>query len=330
MQHKRLLAVVAAAVLAALAVTAFFLLRGRNASAVQPAAAPAPQPAQEVILAGRIQAAESVKVGVPVDGSIAAFHVEVGAEVSEGELLAEIRNEQTETARQMATLELERAQQRVSNLEGLIAAARLEASRAAADAARARSELDRSQRAYQRQRLLLSEGATPRIAFEKAEKEFKVIEAESKQLSEAAAHAEERVATLQRDLDAARKLVEGSAAELEATKARIEAGQVLAPVDGIVAARRGQPGDQVNPSIEDLFVIATELSHLQVLLEPEPQVMKRIRPGQQAAIFVADMPNEALQGEVKSVEGGRVLVEFSNPSPLVRPGMTAQVRIRLS
>jgi cobalt-zinc-cadmium efflux system membrane fusion protein len=269
-------------------------------------------------------------VPVPVDGTISAFHVEVGAEVYEGQLLAEIKNAQVENSQELSTLELERAQQRVNNFEALLAAARLEASRAAADSQRVRSELERATRNYERQRLLLSEGATPRRTFEKAQTDFQALETESTQLTALATQTEERVRTVQRDLDAAKKLLEGKVSDTEAVTTRLAAGQVLSPATGIVSARRGQVGDQVNPAIEDLFVIATELSHLEVVVEPEPPALARIKPGSQAGIVLADVPNETLPGTVSAVENGKVRVEFANPSPLVKPGMTAQVRIRLN
>ena len=283
----------------------------------------------EVVLAGRIQSRASSKVPAPVDGVIRAFHAEVGAEVYEGQLLADIQNAEVEGSQELANLELERIQQRVNTTEGTLAAARLEASRANADAARVKSELDRATRNYQRQKLLLSEGATPRRTFEKAEAEFQSLETEAGQLSELARQADDRVQTLQRDVDAARKLLDGTTSDLEAVKGRLVAGQVLSPANGIISARRGQVGDHVNPTVEDLFVIATDLSQLEVVLEPDPVVLARIKQGQQAGIVLADVPNETLPGTVKRVENGRVTVEFANPSPLVKPGMTASVRIRL-
>jgi multidrug resistance efflux pump len=132
---------------------------------------------------------------------------------------------------------------------------------------------------------------------------------------------------MQRDLDAARKLLEGQRADLEAATTRVHAGQVISPATGVIAARRGEVGAPVNPSIEDLFVIATDLSRLNLVIEPDPAQLQRIQPGQSAYVVVADVP-ESLPGVVKDVDKGTVTVEFSNPSPAVRPGMTAQVRIK--
>jgi multidrug resistance efflux pump len=319
---------VAIAICAAAAGYAVFRKRVRSEHAPAPAVEkPALPP--EVSLSGRIQALETVDVPAPIDGRILKFYAEVGSDVYEGQLLADIRSEGLETAQQHTAQELERAQRRVQDLESAIAAARLEASRASADAMRARAELDRASRAYERQRLLIREGATPRQVFEKAEKEYNGLVVESKDLDTVAGSADERVASLSRELDAARRFLDDKLQDAEAAKARVEAGQVLSPATGTISARRGQEGEEVHPTMTDLFQIATDNSQLEVVLEPDPAQLARIQPGQDAAVTTADAP-EVLGGKVASVEDGKVVVQFANPSPLVKPGHTAQVRIRVT
>jgi hypothetical protein len=35
-----------------------------------------------------------------------------------------------------------------------------------------------------------------------------------------------------------------------------------------------------------------------------------------------------MPGTIKSIQGDQLLVEFTSPNPAVKPGMTAQVRIK--
>lgn len=332
MQQKRVIGAVAVLVLAG-AAGAFFVVRQRTAqeeAARTAAAAAKPVLAPEITIAGTIQGRQVVKVPAPIEGTVTTFHVDVGADVYEGQLLAEIRSDTLDSAHQAVTAELERAQTRVQNLESALSAARLESSRATADAIRARGELDRAERNFQREKLLIAEGATPRRVFDKAEKDYTALAAESKQLDEVAKQSEERISSASRELDSARKLLEGKLADMEAAQLRLDAGQVISPATGTIAARRGQPGDAVNPEMDDLFQIATDLATLEVLVEPSPAELQRIRIGQEALVNVADVPNEVLAGKVTSVQEGKVRIEFSNPSPLVKPGQTAQVRIRVT
>jgi hypothetical protein len=42
------------------------------------------------------------------------------------------------------------------------------------------------------------------------------------------------------------------------------------------------------------------------------------------------MGGEVLQGSVAKVEDGKIVVEFSSPNPLIKPGLSAQIRIKLT
>ena len=63
-----------------------------------------------------------------------------------------------------------------------------------------------------------SEGATPRNKFEKAEREYLALEAESKKLDMVASGANERISSTQRELDTARKLLEGKSEDMSTPK----------------------------------------------------------------------------------------------------------------
>jgi multidrug resistance efflux pump len=286
--------------------------------------------ATEITVPATLQAQTVVDVPVPVEGKIEAFHAEVGDEVYEGQLLAQIGSQRLQTAEEAATLDLERAQTRVNNLESTIAATRLEASRASADAMRVRADLDRAARYYQRQKILIAEGATPRLTFEKAERDFQTLQKESENLDQLAAQSEERVSSLNRELDATRKALQEKADELEVAKAQIAAGDITSPANGIIAGRRGQAGEDVNPTVKDLFRIATDLTVMEAVAEPGAADFARIKEGQEAFVALAESPDELLPGVIKKVAEGKVTVEFKNPNPAIKPGLTAQVRIKLT
>ena len=126
----------------------------------------------EVTLQGKIRPQHVTAVGPSVSGFIEAFLVEPGQDVYEGQVLARIGAQGLESAREVAQAALERAQEQVSKAEAAVTAARLELSRAEADAQRSRMALDRAERASARQQTLFREGATPRLVYEKALKEY--------------------------------------------------------------------------------------------------------------------------------------------------------------
>ncbi|HEU0140218.1 MAG TPA: efflux RND transporter periplasmic adaptor subunit [Bryobacteraceae bacterium] len=287
-------------------------------------------PASEISLSGTVQAQNVVPVPASVNGTLEIYYVEEGQEVFEGQLLARIRNTRLETERDAATAELERIQTRVNNLESGIISARLEASRAMADANRARADFERVEKVYQRQRMLYSEGATPRLVWEKAQKDYERTKAEYEGLQELARQAESRLSSSIGDLDQARVMLSERTAEFEHAQAELQSAEVHSPVDGIVVAVRGQAGDVVDPGIPDLLRIATELNSLQVTVMPDVASLPYIHPGQPAVVQLPEAANEALPGQVLEVRDGTVVVVFQSPTPAVKPGLTAQVRLKLT
>ncbi len=300
-------------------------------AARQPAPAPA-KPASTVYagsdatIEGQIQALAVESIAAPIEGKIESFHAEPGEEVFEGQLLAQVRSAALDTARERASLDADHAKSRLTDLEGSIVSARLEAARAEAEASRARSDFERAAKVWERQRMLLEAGATPRLTAEKAQRDYETASREQEAVAILARNAQSHFETLQADLEGAKKSVEETQKDLDQALSQVASGEVHSPVNGVVVARRGQAGDDVNRSMADLFRIATDLSRLEVVLEPPPPVLARIHAGQQAAITVAESPNP-LSGQVKSVDQGKVVVEFANPDPVVKPGLTAHVRI---
>jgi HlyD family secretion protein len=324
---------VASAVGIALAAGAVSLLRRgsaertERATAVPAVSLPAP-PASEVSVPGKIRAQHVVDVAPPHEGVVGEFFFDVGQEVFEGQRLARLTSEGLEAANDLAKRAAEAAQNRVNGIESSVHAARLEASRARADATRARGEFDRIDRTYRRQEMLYREGATPRMAYEKANREFKAAESEMKNLDDLATRAEDRVSVLVKELDAARRALAERNDELETAGNNLAAADVLSPTDGIITSRKGAVGEPVGPNTTDFFQIATDLTQLEVVLEPEPLMLKQIQAGQPALVIVADQAGDGILGAVKAIQGTQVIVEFTSPNPALKPGMTAQVRIK--
>jgi HlyD family secretion protein len=280
-------------------------------------------------LPGKIQAQHVVPVGAAVAGTIDSFLVDVGQDVYEGQLLARIGSQDLESARQEAVRTAQNAQEKVNSVEGRIIAARLEVSRSRADANRSRDQFERAEKAYLRQQMLNREGATPRLVYEKSEREFETARTEFSSLDELARQAESRVSDLIRELEAARRTLDERNAETETATTQSSGAEVRSPVSGILVARKGEPGKMIGPEeAKDLLEIAVDLAQLNVVVQPDPPALKRIHPGQDALIFIADLPG-GTPAVVKEVRGSDVVLEFISPSPVIRPGMTAEVRLRL-
>ena len=320
-------------VLISVALGALSLLRKpapKIETAPPPVEAPAVAGAEEISLSGKVEARKVMAVPAPVGGIIEELLVDTGQDIYEGQILAKIKNGSLEDRQTTAQSDADRAQSRVNTLEASIIAARLEASRSGADAARAKAVYERTSKEYKRQQMLNSQGATARLTYEKSQNEFNTAASENDILTQRAKSAEDHIGDLIRELDSAKKILERKNAELDNATTDLQSAVVHSPVDGVLVSRAADLGGEVKVSTEDLFVIAIDLIEMQVTVEPEPAVLKRIQPGQAALVVLAEYGGEPIQGEVKSVNESSAAIVFLSPSPAIKPGLTAQVRIQLS
>jgi multidrug resistance efflux pump len=317
------------AVLVSFAVSLVRNQGGRKAAAVKRTGAPSPAPA-EVSLPVRIQAQQTVWVKSQITGTVEEFFADVGQEVYEGQVLAKISNQGIESAQESASAALENARARVSAVEAAIVAARLEASRARADAQRSRGEMERTDKIWRRQKMLLGEGATPRQVYEKSEKAALSAKSEFEALDTLARHVEERVEGLNADLENSKKVLDDKSAQLDNTQEQLKAAEVVSPVSGIVVVRKGEAGKAIGEDGNtELFQVAVNTALLEAVLEAHPTALARLTPGQTALLFFADIPGEGLPGTVAEIKGDQARITFTSPNPVIKPGMTAQVRITL-
>jgi multidrug resistance efflux pump len=279
-------------------------------------------------LPGRIQALEVVAVPVPFDGTIQALSVNVGENVFEGDLLAEIRSSDLMSQRELVTAELNRLSNRVNTLESNLIATRLEAARARESAGAARNAVEEAQKVLLRQQMLYSKGAAAKQALDGAQAAVEAATETYEGYQKIAGMADTRVAELTRDLEAQQQAAAEKSRELEGATDQVASGDIRSPVDGYVVARKGQVGGDVTIEIEDLFHIAVNIAQLKIVLDPPPGELAKIFPGQDVVLQIAELP-DPIETKVTQVSGGQVTIEFTSPNAILKPGMTAQVIFKL-
>jgi HlyD family secretion protein len=328
MKGQRLIWAGLAAIVAGGAVAAYLQLREKPKTAA--VAAPPPEAApSELTVSGTIRARHVLTVAAPIDGTLEAMDILDGQEVFEGQLLARVRSQRLDVEMEEARLEVERLQDRVNSLDSLLIGSRLEASRADADATRARAALAIAEKDYQRQKVLLAEGATPRLTYEKAAREYLSLKSEADALAGMAQATQARMEVTQKNLDEARRLLAEKQKDEEIVEAAIQEGAIHAPADGVLIAHRAGPGDEVTASMRDLFQLAVNLGDLLFTAQITADQERLIEPGQPVLIQVAEAGGIPIEGRVRSAADRELVVEFSSPDPVVRPGLSAQVRIPL-
>jgi multidrug resistance efflux pump len=246
--------------------------------------------------------------------------------VFEGQSLGRIVNTGLEAAKEKSIEELEKSKARLADLESQLIAARLESSRASADAARVRAELEAASREFDRQKVLFREGAGARKAYDRVAAAFEKLAEENKRLESVVRGADTRAAAVQIYVEEARTKVTDDTEELEQSDAELLTGDIKSPASGLLVNHKKNSGDTVTRDVADLFEIAIDLTELEAVVDLPAALAKQVTAGANALVQIAEAGPAPLEAKVREVKEGQVFVEFLSPSPAIRPGMTAQVR----
>ena len=157
-------------------------------------------------------------------------------------------------------------------------------------------------------------------------------------------------------MDSAQSSLQSAEAALNSSKATVGQSQanfnqaqvnldhtiITSPVDGIVTQRSVDVGQTVAASMQapTLFIIAVDLTKLQVSANIDEADIGRIRPGQRATFRVDAYPTDTFEGTVAQVRLQPVVVQnvttyatiidAPNSELKLRPGMTATLRVEVS
>jgi HlyD family secretion protein len=146
------------------------------------------------------------------------------------------------------------------------------------------------------------------------------------------------------DYVAAQAAFEQSKANLSAARVSLAKAQqdlqytyIYAPIDGIVVQRNVDVGQTVASSFSapQLFLIASDLKRMQILVQVDEADIGQIKAGQEVRFTVEAYPNQAFVGKVQQVRlqsavvqnvvDYTVVVLVDNPDGKLLPGMTATV-----
>ncbi len=128
-------------------------------------------------------------------------------------------------------------------------------------------------------------------------------------------------------------------AELDAATVNLGYTNIVAPVDGIVVSRNVTIGQTVASSFQTptLFLIATDLSKMEVDTSVSESDVGGVHVGDAARFTVEAYPDKTFDGVVNQVRQAPqtvqnvitydVVVAVANPQLLLKPGMTATVRV---
>ena len=144
-------------------------------------------------------------------------------------------------------------------------------------------------------------------------------------MDKAARATADRIQDALKERESTKKIADHSQ-ELDATAAALQKAVVVAPVGGVVVGCKGGGRPARARAGGELFVIATEAFDFEIPVEPIPEVLEHLRPGQAVLVIVSDVPNSRYAGTVNGIAKNHAVIGFSSSVAAVT-GMQARVRL---
>ena len=300
MTNKKLMYGACAVVVALLAVGSFGYARGETDD-TQPITRTISRGdiVQSVSATGTLEAVMTVEVGSQVSGTVESLHADFNSLVRKGEIIATLEPSLFDTQVQQARANLVKAQADLERLQV-----------AASDTA---SKLERARELSEK--LLISSADLDAADVAKRSADAQVRSGEAG--------------------------VTQSRAALSQTEVTLSKTVIAAPIDGIVIARNVDVGQTVAASVQapTLFVIAADLSKMQLNASIDESDVGAIHAGQTVTFRVGAYANDSFSGTVEQLRLNPVVeqnvvtyaavIAVPNGELKLKPGMTATVTIEI-
>lgn len=255
---------------------------------------------------GPINPVNTTEVGALVSGEILKIYVDYNSEVKKGDLMAVIDQTQILASLKEAQASLSSAKESLASAE---VSYRL------------------SKKNYERYQALYKKEYVSKVNLE--EYELAYVNAKSSLNA-----AQARVVQAQANLDTAEK-------DLSNTK-------IVSPIDGMVLTRKVSEGQTITAgfSTPELFVVAQDLTKMQIEAKVSEADIVKIQPGQKADFTLDGYVGEKFEGTVRQVRTNyvdtsssgttssssgttyTVIIDVDNTDLRLKPGMTATLTIR--
>src|SRR6476620_6931620 len=249
---------------------------------------------------GTLEAVTTVQVGTQVGGIVQELYADFNSIVRKGQVIARLDPTILDT----------QIEQQKANV-----------TRSEADLERLRVSLADAKQKLDRAKALSDKNLLPRSELETADVNVRSAEAQ----------------------------IRSSEAGLVQAKSQLNTAEVnrahtviTAPIDGIVIQRSVEPGQTVNAgmSAPTLYILAADLTKMQVNANIDEADVGRMRPGQNVTFRVDAFPNDTFTGAVEQVRlqpttvqnvvTYQTVIAVPNPQLKLKPGMTANVSIEIA
>ncbi|MGE5815122.1 MAG: efflux RND transporter periplasmic adaptor subunit [Acidobacteriota bacterium] len=297
---KRLVSVVVILVAVGIGLGAYYYSRDEAKPQVMTSQVTRGDVTEAVSATGTLEAVTTVQVGTQVSGTIASLNADYNSIVHKGQVVARLDPSLFQTQIDQQRANLVRSEAEVDRL---------------------RVQVDDAQTKLTRARSLSERNLIPATDLETAEVNLRAAQAQ---------------------IQSAQAQVIQSRAALNQAEVNLQHTVIEAPIDGIVISRNVDVGQTVAASMQapTLFVIAADLTKMQVNANIDEADVGRIRPNQHVVFRVDAYPTSEFDGTVsqirlqpttvQNVVTYVTVIDVPNNDLRLKPGMTANVQIQIA
>ena len=285
--------------------------------------------------AGYIVAHHKIEVASKVPGRVSWIGVEKGDQVSKGDVLVRLEDDEFRARLQQSQGNLAALQARLAELEA--GSRPQEVQRAEANLEEARADLALAKLDLDRARELSEAGVISRQDFDNARTQYEAREARVNALDRSLELL--RIGPRKEEIDAVRGQVRQAQGQLAYDRTLLDSTLIRAPVTGAILERNVEVGEFVTTGFvgergaKGYVVSLADLNDLQVELDISQDDFAKLRMGHRAKVTTDAFRDREYDGELVEIspEADRqkatvqVKVQVLEPDELLRPEMNANV-----
>jgi HlyD family secretion protein len=293
---------------------AYYKFRGGQEVQVQTSPITRGEIIDSVGASGTLQAEATVQVGSQVSGNIQWLGADFNSIVKKGQVIARLDPSLFDAQLQQTNANLSQSR---ANL-----------TKAQSDLERTKVQLTDANQKYARAKELSARQLLPASELDAAKVAVDTAQA--------------GLQSQQATVTQAQAAVSQSQASVHQSEVNLQHTVITAPIDGIVTQRSVDVGQTVAASMQapTLFIIAADLTKMQVNANIDEADVGRIRPGQHVTFRVDAYPTDTFDGTVvqirlqpvvqQNVTTYGTVIEVPNKQLKLKPGMTANVKVEIA
>ncbi len=305
---------------------------------------------------GTVQPVLLVQVGTQISGEVSKLFKDFNSKVKAGETIALLDSRRLEAQVAQDEASVARAKADVERMKAVVTQSRTDVEHAKAALDQSKADIDRvkalleqadkdlaRQKELGEKRLVSASDVDAAVALKGSlDAQLAAAQAAVRTNDAQVASAEASVRANEAQVAVGEAAVRQSQALLQGDKVNLDYATITSPVDGVIVSRNVDVGQTVAASLSapTLFVIANDLTKIQVQASVPEADVGRIKEGQHARFAVDAHQDRTFDGVVSQVRLASttvqnvvtytVLVDASNPDGLLLPGMTANLTFEIA